>query len=219
MGHGSDLDADYASAGFGKGLGFGRRPALLIVDFVMAYLVRESPLYAGAEAVLAANEQLLAAARAAAVPVFWTNVEYTPGGADGGHFYRKIAALRVFDRGSPLGAFPPSLMPAAGEIIVTKQYPSAFFGTQLATLLTARGIDTCIVTGLSTSGCVRASALDALQHGFVPVVVEDACGDRDRRVHEANIFDLGAKYADIVTSAEAARYFLTLADRNAASNT
>jgi maleamate amidohydrolase len=110
-------------------------------------------------------------------------------------------------------------MPAAGEIIVTKQYPSAFFGTQLATLLTARGIDTCIVTGLSTSGCVRASALDALQHGFVPVVVEDACGDRDRRVHEANIFDLGAKYADIVTSAEAARYFLTLADRNAASNT
>jgi maleamate amidohydrolase len=214
-----DLDADYARAGFGVGLGFGRRPALVIVDFVVAYLDRDSPLYAGVEAELAVNERLLTSAREAGVPVFWTNVEYTPGGADGGHFYRKIKALSVFDRGSPLGAFPPSLRPREGEIVVTKQYPSAFFGTQLATLLTARGIDTCIITGLSTSGCVRATALDALQHGFVPIVVEDACGDRDRRVHDANIFDLGAKYADIVRSSTVEAYFLTLADRNAASKT
>jgi maleamate amidohydrolase len=219
MPHGADLDADYAKAGFGSGLGFGDRPALIIVDFVMAYLVKDSPLYAGIEAELAVNKRLVAAARGAGIPVFWTNVVYLPGGADGGHFYRKIKALRVFDRGSPLGEFPPLLTPRDGEIIVTKQYPSAFFGTQLATMLTAACVDTCVITGLSTSGCVRATALDALQHGFIPVVVEDACGDRDRRVHDANIFDLGAKYADIVRSEAVESYFRELAARNTVAKT
>lgn len=219
MSHGNDVDADYAKAGFGNNLGFGVRPALLIVDYVIAYLDRQSPLYAGIEATLPIIERLLAAARGANVPIYWTNVEYMPGGADGGHFYRKIKALKVFDRGSPLGRFPPSLQPRDDEIVITKQYASAFFGTQLATLLTAARVDTCIVTGLSTSGCVRASTLDALQHGFIPVVVEDACGDRDRRIHDANIFDLGAKYADIVKSVEVEAYFRALAERNAASNT
>lgn len=219
MSHGSDVNADYVQAGFGNNLGFGERPALLIVDYVTAYLDKASPLYAGIEATLPVNARLLAAARAASVPVFWTNVEYIPGGADGGHFYRKIKALKVFDRGSPFGRFPPSLQPRDGEIVITKQYASAFFGTQLATLLTAARVDTCILTGLSTSGCVRASALDALQHGFIPVVVEDACGDRDRRIHDANIFDLGAKYADIVKGAEVEAYFRALVERKAASNT
>jgi nicotinamidase-related amidase len=155
----------------------------------------------------------------AGVPVFWTNVVYQPGGADGGHFYRKIKALCVFDRGSPLGAFPPSLTPRDDEIVVTKQYPSAFFGTQLATMLTAARVDTCVITGLSTSGCVRATTLDALQHGFIPVVVEDACGDRDQRVHDANIFDLGAKYADVVRSDAVEAYFRKLAARNAVAKT
>lgn len=219
MTNAADLDADYAKAGFGAGLGFGRRPALIVVDFVMAYLVRDSPLYAGVEAQLAVNERLVSVARGYGIPVIWTNVEYEPGGADGGHFYRKIAALKVFDKGSPLGAFPPTLQPQSGEIVLTKQYPSAFFNTSLAADLDAAGIDCCIITGLSTSGCVRATALDALQNGFIPIVVEDACGDRDRRVHDANIFDLGAKYADIVRSASIEAYFFTLAQRNATSNT
>lgn len=219
VGHGADLDADHAKAGFGAGLGYGANPALLIIDFVMAYLDRASPLYAGIEAALAANERLLTGARAAGVPVFWTNVAYRPDGLDGGHFYRKLPALKVFTRGNPLGAFPPSLQPRDDEVVITKQYPSAFFGTPLAATLNAMGIDCCIVTGLSTSGCVRASALDALQNGFVPIVVEDACGDRDRRVHEANIFDLGAKYADIVQSEDVLGYFRTLAERNAVSKT
>ncbi|RME62085.1 MAG: isochorismatase family protein, partial [Alphaproteobacteria bacterium] len=119
---------------------------------------------------------------------------------DGGYFYKKVKSLAVFDRGSPLGAYAPGLEPRGDETVVTKQYPSAFFGTPLATILHTQGVDCCIIAGMSTSGCVRASALDALQYGFIPIVVADACGDRDRAVHEANLFDLGAKYADVMTA-------------------
>ena len=208
----SRLDDDYANAGFNKSLGFGAAPVLLVVDFVMAYLEPDSPLYAGVEKELSVNERLVAAARTAGVPVIWTNVEYEPGGADGGHFYRKIGALTVFDRGSPLGAFPPTLQPEPGERVVTKQYPSAFFDTGLADALREMGADCCVITGLTTSGCVRASALDALQNGFIPLVVPDACGDRHQGVHDANIFDLQAKYADLLTVDEAEVYFSRLSD-------
>lgn len=197
-----ELNQNYASAFDGK-LEFGKKPALLIVDFVMAYLDKSSPLYAGVENALESNERLLTACRKAQVPVIFTNVEYTAGGADGGLFYRKVPALKLFDAGSPMGAFPDSLKPQADEIIVTKQYASAFFGTPLASTLTAMGIDTLLITGLSTSGCVRATAQDALQHGFKPFVVSDACGDRHPAPHEANLFDLQAKYAEVIDEAEA----------------
>ena len=195
-----DLSGDYAAAGFGGTLGCGDRPALALVDFVMAYLDPDAPLYAGVESEVQVAAGLLAAARQAAIPIIFTRVEYLPGGADGGLFYKKVGALKCLDRGSPLGAFPESLQPGDGEIVVTKQYPSAFFGTSLASTLTALGTDTLIITGLTTSGCVRATALDALQSGFRPIVVSDAVGDRDERVQEANLFDLQAKYADVVTS-------------------
>jgi maleamate amidohydrolase len=197
MGQEADLGTNYAGA-FDGHLPFGRHPALLIVDFVMAYLEPTSSLYAGVEDALASNERLLAAARDAGIPVIFTNVEYTPGGVDGGMFYRKVPALKNFERGSPLGAFPPSLTPRQGELVVTKQYASSFFGTPLASTLTALGVDTLLITGLSTSGCVRASALDALQHGFAPFVVKEACGDRHPAPHQANLFDLQAKYAEVI---------------------
>lgn len=197
-----DLKADYASAGFGGRLGFGRKAALIVVDFCMAYLETDSPLYAGIEEELAVNEKLVAACRDAGVSVIFTNVEFSAGGKNGGLFYRKVEALKCFDKGNPLAEFPPSLQPRDDEVVVTKQYASAFFGTSLGSTLSAMGCDTAIITGLSTSGCVRATALDALQYGFIPIVVSDACGDRDRRVHEANLFDLAAKYADVVTSDE-----------------
>jgi maleamate amidohydrolase len=135
--------------------------------------------------------------------VIFTNVVYQPGGADGGLFYRKVPALKLFDRGSPAGAFPPSLQPRDDETVVTKQYASAFFGTSLASTLTAASIDTLVITGFSTSGCVRATALDALQHGFRPFVVREACADRQPGPHEANLFDLQTKYAEVVGEAEA----------------
>ncbi len=201
----ASLDENYTGA-FDGHLAFGKKPALLIVDFVMAYLDPQSSLYAGVEDALASNERLLSAARAAQIPIIFTNVEYAPGGLDGGLFYRKVPALKHFDRGSPLGAFPPTLEPRGGELIVTKQYASAFFGTSLASSLTALGVDTLLITGLSTSGCVRASALDALQHGFAPFVVREGCGDRHQVPHEATLFDLQAKYAEVISEDAAMAY-------------
>ena len=197
-----DLTANYVGAFDGR-LSFGKRPALVIVDFVMAYLDPASPLYAGVEDALASNERLLAAARTAGIPVIFTNVVYQADGADGGLFYKKIPSLRVFLEGSPLGAFPPSLQPVDGERVISKQFASAFFGTSLAETLAEEGIDTLLITGLSTSGCVRATALDALQSGFAPFVVREACGDRHPAPHEANLFDLQAKYAEVVSEHEA----------------
>ncbi len=197
-----DAEANYRGAFDGR-LPFGQRPALLIVDVVQAYLDPTCPLYAGVEDALASCERLAAAARAASVPVIFTNVIYEPGGGDGGIFYRKVPALKLFDRGSPMGAFPPTLQPQPGELVVTKQYASAFFGTALAATLTAQGIDCLLICGFSTSGCVRATALDACQSGFLPFVVREACGDRHPEPHAANLFDLQAKYAEVVSEEEA----------------
>lgn len=197
------LTSSYAGA-FDGSLPFGTRPALLVVDVVVAYLTPGSPLYDPAfEAALASNERLVAAARKAGMPVIFTNVVYQPGGADGGLFYAKVPALSAFQRGSPMGAFPDTLQPLPGETIVSKQYASAFFGTSLASTLAAQRIDSLLITGFSTSGCVRATALDALQSGFVPFVVREACGDRHAAPHEANLFDLQAKYAEVIDEARA----------------
>lgn len=186
----------------------GRKPALLVVDFVRAYLDPASPLYAGVEDVRGAAVRLLAAARAARIPVMHTNVAYEPGGADGGVFFRKLPGLASFERGRhpELAAFAEGLEPRPGEPVFTKQYASAFFGTQLAEALRALGVDTLLIAGLSTSGCVRASAVDACQHGFVPLVVREAVGDRHPAPHEASLFDLQAKYAEVISLADAEAY-------------
>lgn len=200
----SDADplANYRGA-FDGHLPFGHRPALLIIDVVMAYLDPASPLYAGVELALASCARLVAAARAVNVPVIFTNVAYSPGGAEGGVFYRKVPALKAFERGSPWGAFPPSLQPRANELVLTKHYASGFFGTGLGDALTAQQIDCVLIGGFSTSGCVRATALDACQYGFAPFVVRQASGDRHPAPHEANLFDLQAKYAEVIDEAEA----------------
>jgi len=200
----SDLDADYGRGGFDGNLKPGERPALLLVDVVMAYLTPDCPLYSPRfETALASCERLTEAARGSGVPVVFTRVVYNADGANGGLFYRKVPALRSFLEGSPLGAFPPSLQPRPDEVVVDKQYASSFFGTSLAATLTSMRIDTLFIVGFSTSGCVRASALDALQNGFIPLVVADGCGDRDERPHEANLFDLSKKYAEVLNEADA----------------
>jgi maleamate amidohydrolase len=197
------LIQDYARAGFGGRLAFGRAPALLIIDAVEAYTRPGAPLYADQDGALDSLVALAEAARAAGAPVIFTNVAYQAGGLDGGVFYRKVSALKLFDAGGELAAFPQRLTPRKGDLVVTKQYASAFFGTSLASTLRAAGVDTVVMGGYSTSGCVRASALDALQHGFIPFVVRDACGDRAAGPHEANLFDLQAKYAEVVSRDEA----------------
>ena len=208
------LTDNYASGGFGLALQPGRRPALLVIDFVRAYLVEGSPLYAAAEPARAAAQALLEAARRAGVPVVHTNVQYQPGGRDGGVFFRKVPALKCFEAGAhpDLAAFAAGLEPAAGETVITKQYASAFFGTTLASTLTSLGVDTVLIAGVSTSGCVRASAVDACQHGFIPLVVREAVGDRHPAPHEANLFDLQAKYAEVVGLQLALRYLEGIGD-------
>jgi len=205
------LTADYQRAGFGATLPFGERPALLVVDVVQAYTLPASPLFAaGFVEALAPNRRLVAAARAAGVPVLFTRVVYDAEGRDGGLFFRKVPALRSFVAGSALGAFCEGMEPLPDETVITKQYASAFFGTSLASTLNACRIDTLLITGFSTSGCVRASALDALQHGFAPFVVREACGERDARPQEANLFDLQAKYAEVIDEARALRELASL---------
>ncbi len=202
------LQDNYARGGFGQSMPWGRRPALLVIDFVRAYLVPGSPLYAGVEQARTDCVTLLQAARKAGIPVLHTRVEFQPGGRDGGVFFRKLPALACFEAGRhpELAAFAEGLEPAAGETVITKQYASAFFGTSLASTLTAVGVDTLLIAGLSTSGCVRASAVDACQHGFVPVVVREAVGDRAPGPHEANLFDLQAKYAEVAPLATVLQY-------------
>jgi maleamate amidohydrolase len=203
------LTQNYAAA-FGGKAGFGRAPALVLIDFVEAYFAPESPLYADVEDALASALRVREAARAAGIPVTLTNVVYHPGGIDGGRFFEKVRALSAFEAGNPMGAWPKGLVPHADEIVLTKQYPSAFFGTSLASTLTARGIDQVILTGLSTSGCVRASCVDAVSHGFRTAVVADACGDRHPGPHAANLFDMNAKYADVVGEGEAIAFLEAL---------
>ena len=195
-----DLTENYRGAYFGN-LGFGKAPALVLVDLVEAYFNKDSPLYAQVDDALASALRIRDAARSARIPIFYTRVVYKKGGSDGGVFYRKVPILEVFDIGSPLGAWAKGIEPADGEVVITKQFPSAFFGTGLAEKLNERGVDTLIITGVTTSGCIRATCVDAVSYGFIPIVVADACGDRHAAPHEANLFDMNAKYADVVDEA------------------
>jgi maleamate amidohydrolase len=202
---GDELTENYRGA-FDGSLGFGKAPALILVDFVAAYFVESSPLYAGVEDELASALRIRDAARTAGIPVIYTNVVYQKGGADGGVFYRKVPALEAFEAGNPLGRWAEDLEPADGELVISKQYPSAFFSTSLAETLNKRSIDTLIITGVTTSGCVRATCVDAMSYGFIPIVVADACGDRHAAPQEANLFDMNAKYADVVNEHTAIEY-------------
>ena len=200
-----DLSENYAKA-YGNRLGFGDRPALILVDFVQAYFDEGCELYAGVEGALASALRVRAAARANGITVTYTNVVYQDNGADGGVFFKKAPVLKNFIAGNPMGGWPKGLRPADDELVISKQYPSAFFGTSLASTLHVMGVDTLIITGVTTSGCIRATCVDAMSHGFIPVVVADACGDRHEAPHDANLFDMNAKYADVIGEAEVVEY-------------
>jgi maleamate amidohydrolase len=189
---------------FSGRVGWGARPALLVVDLVRAYTEPGGPFaLPGPGPAVAATASLVDAARAAGHPVIWTVVRYAAGLADGGLFVRKVPALAAFAEDAPGGWGALTLNPEPGEPVVVKQYASAFFGTTLAATLHTAGVDTLVVAGVSTSGCVRASAMDALNSGFRPQVVRTACADRTPALHEANLADLDAKYADVLDLPEA----------------
>ncbi|MDC8801996.1 N-carbamoylsarcosine amidohydrolase [Halomonas pacifica] len=189
-------------------IGFGKRAALLVVDFMQGYTTPGSPLFApGVVEAVTRMPALLAAARQAGVPVIHTNILYqAPDQRDGGIWVKKAPVMRAMVPGNPYAAFCPEVVPREDELVMTKQYASAFFGTSLASTLVAMGVDTLIVTGCSTSGCIRATAVDGLQHGFRVMVVRDCVGDRHPAPHEANLFDIDSKYGDVVSLDETLGY-------------
>lgn len=182
-------------------IGFGDKAALLVVDFMQGYTTPGSPLYApGVVEAVARMPRLLAAAREARVPVIHTNILYqAPDQRDGGIWVKKAPVMRAMVPGNPYATFCEEVVPSDDELVITKQYASAFFGTSLASTLVAMGVDTLILTGCSTSGCIRATAVDGLQHGFRVMVVRDCVGDRHPAPHEANLFDIDSKYGDVVS--------------------
>ena len=196
-------------------VGFGRNAAVVVIDFTLAYTTPGSPFFAeGVVRAVADTVPLLQAARAVGIPVIHTKVMYHPSGADGGWFVRKVPALRKLVPGEPLAEIDPKVAPLAEEVVIVKQYPSPFFGTPLAPMLATLGIDTLILAGCSTSGCVRAGALDGVQHGYRVIVPRECVGDRHDGPHDANLFDINAKYGDVVGRDEVIQYLANLAKRN-----
>jgi maleamate amidohydrolase len=208
-------EQNYVGVFDGK-VGFGSRPAVVVIDFTLAYTTPGSPFYAeGVVRAVRDTVPLLAAARRAGIPVIHTKVMYHPSGADGGWFVRKVPALRKLVPGEPLAEIDPAVAPLADEVVIVKQYPSPFFGTPLAPMLATLGIDTLILAGCSTSGCVRAGALDGVQHGYRVVVPRECVGDRHDGPHDANLFDINAKYGDVVGREEVIAHLDSLTARAA----
>lgn len=208
----SSADAErFRQRGFGQRIGFGRRPALLVVDMVRAFTDPDALLGADLDAQILAHLPLLRAARERAVPVLFSTVAYEDEALrDAGIWALKMkgaATLRANGEGVKVD---PRLEVREGDALLVKKYASCFFGTDLVPRLVARGIDTLIITGCTTSGCVRASAVDALQNGFRPMVVREAVGDRSAAAHEQSLFDLDAKYADVVSLEQTLQYLRNL---------
>jgi maleamate amidohydrolase len=191
-------------SGFSGRVGWGTRPAVVVIDLVRAYTHPDGPFaLPDAGPAVEATAELVETARNRDVPVFWTVVRYAPGLADGGLFARKVPALACFVTDAEGNWGDLALEPGAGEVVVVKQYASAFFGTSLASTLHTADVDTLVLAGVSTSGCVRATAMDALNSGFRPQVVRQACADRTTALHDSNLADVDAKYGDVIDLAEA----------------
>lgn len=205
-----NLEANYKGV-FDTRIGFGKKPAVVVVDFVNAYTTETAALFAP-DVVTAVNEtvDLLALAREKNVPVIYTQVLYNKNGLDGGIFVQKVPGLLKFVPGEPLAEIVPELTPQENDVVIIKQYASAFFGTALAAMLTAQSIDTMILTGCSTSGCIRATAIDGIQYGFRVIVPRECVGDRHAAPHEANLFDINSKYGDVVPKTEVMDYLQNL---------
>ena len=201
--HWGDEVADfYSSRGFATQVGFGRRPAVLVVDMMVAFTDPSYGVGVEQTPTVEAIAELLAAAREHALPVYYTQTAYEPDGRDGGVFMEKVPALRELVLGSPAVAIDPRLEPAPGEPVILKKFASAFHGTNLLSLLVTDHVDTLILTGCTTSGCIRAAAIDGVSYGLRVIVPDRAVSDRAAGPHSANLFDINAKYGDVVPLAD-----------------
>jgi nicotinamidase-related amidase len=196
----------YAAAGLGQAITMGHRPAVLVVDFSCGFTDPECALGSDLSAEVEATRRLLDAARAHGLPVIFTTIGFEPSLKDGGLWTRKIPALGDLQIGGRWVEIDPRLERREDETVVLKKGASAFFGTNLVAILTAQGVDSVILCGATTSGCIRATAVDLLQYGLPTLVPRECVGDRAQAPHEANLFDIQAKYADVVSLEEAIAY-------------
>ena len=193
----SSVLQDYREKGLAGRVGFGRRPAVLVVDFITGFTDPQSPLGSVLDDEVQATAQLLELARSLGLPIFLTTTVYEPSMVDAGLFVRKVPALAELQAGSEWVRVDPRLGRQPSEPILEKRYASAFFATHLAATLVSARCDTVIVCGCTTSGCVRATVVDALQHGFRAIVPRQCVGDRAPAQHEANLIDIDGKYGDV----------------------
>jgi len=205
----------YEEARLGRRLPRGSRPAVLVVDFTCGFT---DPAYeAGSEltAEVEATRRLLDVARSRGAPVVFTTIGFEPGAADAGLWPQKFPAITELQVGDRTAEIDPRLGRREDETVVLKKGASAFFGTNLTALLVSRGVDTVVLCGATTSGCIRATAIDLMQNGFPALVPRECVGDRARAPHEANLFDIQAKYADVVGLDEAVDYLSGVPARDA----
>lgn len=202
------MEAFFAARGFGRTIGFGEKSALLVIDMVRAFTNPELPLGAPLDRQIEVIRELLAVAREREVPIFYTSVAYEDRDwADAGIWALKQAGIMTLRAGTPEVEVDERLGRRPEEPVIFKKYASAFFGTDLLTRLNTRRVDTLILTGCTTSGCVRATAVDGLQNGFRVMVVREAVGDRAAPAYEQSLFDLQAKYADVVSAQAVLAYW------------
>jgi maleamate amidohydrolase len=210
MTSGQDDEVFFRQRGFAQKIGFGERPALIIIDMIKAFTNPEMPLGADLDSQIAATRPLLDAAHARNIPVIFSTVIYDPEMKEAGIWGLKIKGTQTLITGTDAVEVDERLDMRAGDSLLVKKYASCFFGTDLVSRLMSQQIDTLIITGCTTSGCVRATAVDAVQNGVRPMVVREAVGDRSVSAHEQSLFDLNAKYADVVSLDETVQYLKTV---------
>ena len=198
--------AVYAKAGLGQAVTLGDRPAVLVVDFSCGFTDPECALGSDLTSEVAATKRLLDAARAKELPVIFTTIGFDASLKDGGLWMQKVPALAVLQMGGRWMDIDPRLEPRADETVIVKKGASGFFGTNLASVLVSQGVDSVILCGATTSGCIRATAVDLLQYGWPTLVPRECVGDRAQAPHDANLFDIQAKYADVVSVEDALAY-------------
>lgn len=206
--HQQDL---YDKIGFSERIGFGNRPAVLVIDMCRGITEAGNPMHIDMDEHIPHINAICDAARAARVPVIFFTVEYHPDLADGGWFARKVPLVQGLLAGSTASQIDPRLPMYPHDHLIKKKFPSGFYGTHLQSLLSHLGIDTTIVLGNSTSGCVRATAIDAISGGFRPIVPRECVADRVPLSHAVNLFDIDSKYADVVSAREVLAYLEGLA--------
>jgi maleamate amidohydrolase len=196
----------YAKAGLGQGVTMGEHPAVLVIDFSCGFTDPECTLGSDMTPEVEATKRLLDVARAKGLPIVYTTIGFEPSLKDGGLWMQKVPALGDLQMSGRWVDIDPRLEPREDETVIVKKGASGFFGTNLASVLVSQQVDSVILCGATTSGCIRATAIDLLQYGWPTMVPRECVGDRAQAPHEANLFDIQAKYADVVSVDDAIAY-------------